>query len=101
MHALHALAAVVPSTLESIELRLERIERALSGSASVVNRACYSPREFAVLIGRSYRWTVDQCAARTIRTVRRGGAYLIPVSEVERFSTGNKAVTEGRSNRPC
>lgn len=87
-------------TLESIAARLERIEHALI-VPSKASRVCYSPREFAVLIGRSYRWTVDQCAARTIRTVRRGGAYLIPVSEVERFSTGNKAVTEGRINRPC
>ena len=87
-------------TLESIAERLERIEHALLAPA-IPSRACYSPREFAMLIGRSYRWTVDQCAARTIRTVRRGGAYLIPVSEVERFSTGNKAATEGRSHRSC
>jgi hypothetical protein len=83
----------MPITLESIAARLERIELALQGSA-VPSRVCYSPKEFSKLIGRSYRWTVDQCAARTIRTVRRGGAYLIPVSEVERFSTGRRAVTE-------
>lgn len=84
----------MPATLESIEARLERIERALGDRSSAPNRASYTPKEFAALIGRSYRWTVDQCAARTIRTVRRGGAYLIPASEVVRFSTGNRAVNE-------
>lgn len=79
-------------TLESLASRLERIERALSARMPV--RASYTPREFAKLVGRSYRWTVDRCAARTIRTVRVGGAYLIPASEVERFSTGQRAVTE-------
>lgn len=79
-------------TLESLAARLERIERALSSRIPV--RVSYTPREFAKLVGRSYRWTVDRCAARTIRTVRVGGAYLIPASEVERFSTGQKAVTE-------
>ncbi len=83
----------MPVTLESIAERLERIEISLRGSAAPA-RVCYSPKEFSKLIGRSYRWTVDQCAARTIRTVRRGGAYLIPTSEVERFSTGKRAVTE-------
>lgn len=80
-------------TLETLNARLDRIERALTGRVAP-QRACYSPKEFAELIGRSYRWTVDQCAARTIRTIRRGGAYLIPASEVERFSTGQRAVTE-------
>ena len=80
-------------TLEAIYARLERIERALEGSRTPA-RASYTPKEFAKLVGRSYRWTVDQCAARTIRTVRRGGAYLIPASEVVRFSTGQHAVTE-------
>jgi len=94
MHALHALHAVVQATLESIEARLERIERALGARPLVSSRASYSPKEFAALIGRSYRWTVDQCAARTIRTVRRGGAYLIPACEVVRFSTGSRAVNE-------
>jgi excisionase family DNA binding protein len=60
----------------------------------MLNRASYTPREFAKLVGRSYRWTVDRCAARTIRTVRTGGAYLIPASEVERFRTGQRAITE-------
>ena len=80
-------------TLESIAARLERIEQALCVAPAPV-RVCYSPKEFSKLIGRSYRWTVDQCAARTIRTIRRGGAYLIPVSEVERFSTGARSVLE-------
>jgi hypothetical protein len=80
-------------TLESIAARLERIEQALRMNPAPV-RVCYSPKEFSKLIGRSYRWTVDQCAARTIRTIRRGGAYLIPVSEVERFSTGARSVLE-------
>lgn len=79
-------------TLETLAARLERIEQALAMRMPV--RASYTPREFAKLVGRSYRWTVNQCAARTIRTVRTGGAYLIPASEVERFSTGRKAVTE-------
>jgi hypothetical protein len=83
----------MPVTLEALDARLERIERALRASR-VQTRLSYSPKEFAALIGRSYRWTVDQCAARTIRTVRRGGAYLIPASEVERFSTGNRAINE-------
>jgi hypothetical protein len=83
----------VSVTLESIAARLERIEQALH-VAQTPSRVCYSPKEFSRLIGRSYRWTVDQCAARTIRTVRRGGAYLIPVSEVERFSTGMRTVLE-------
>lgn len=79
-------------TLESLASRLDRIERALTGSPSA--RASYTPREFAKLVGRSYRWTVDRCAARTIRTLRVGGAYLIPASEVERFSTGGRSVVE-------
>jgi hypothetical protein len=79
-------------TLESLAERLERIEQAIARKA--LARASYTPKEFAALIGRSYRWTVDQCAARTIRTIRHGGAYLIPASEVHRFSTGNRAVTE-------
>jgi excisionase family DNA binding protein len=79
-------------TLEIIAAKLERIENALLGTAPV--RASYTPKEFAKLVGRSYRWTVNQCAARTIRTVKTGGAYLIPASEVERFSTGRRAVTE-------
>lgn len=80
------------STLETIESRLERIERALGLSRS--ERACYTPREFAKFIGRSYRWTVDRCAARVIRTVNVGGTYLIPSSELERFRSGKKAITE-------
>ena len=80
-------------TLESLDARLERIERALTAPVAP-SRVSYSPKEFAKLIGRSYRWTVDQCAARTIRTIRRGGAYLIPMSEVERFSTGARSVLE-------
>lgn len=79
-------------TLESIAARLERIEKALSIQRP--GRASYTPKEFAKLVGRSYRWTVNQCAARTIRTVRTGGAYLIPASEVERFCTGQRAITE-------
>lgn len=80
------------ATLELICARLDRIERSLSMQVPV--RASYTPREFAKLVGRSYRWTVNKCAARTIRTVGTGGAYLIPASEVERFTTGQKAVTE-------
>lgn len=80
------------ATLESIAERLDRIEQALANKQPA--RASYTPKEFAKLVGRSYRWTVDRCAARTIRTVRSGGAYLIPASEVERFSKGNPAVTE-------
>lgn len=79
-------------TLESLAERLDRIEQAIVHKP--LARASYTPKEFAVLIGRSYRWTVDQCAAHTIRTVRRRGAYLIPASEVHRFSTGSRAVTE-------
>lgn len=82
----------MPATLEALAERLERIERALKVRRP--GRASYTPREFAKLVGRSYRWTVDRCAARTIRTVRIGGAYLIPASEVERFSTGQRAITE-------
>lgn len=79
-------------TLENITERLARIEQMLAVQRPV--RASYTPKEFAQLVGRSYRWTVDRCAARTIRTVRSGGAYLIPSSEVQRFSTGQRAVTE-------
>ncbi|MDQ5979433.1 MAG: Helix-turn-helix domain [Verrucomicrobiota bacterium] len=77
-------------TLETIAARLERIEQALSMQAPA--RVSYTPKEFAKLVGRSYRWTVDRCAARVIRTVRVGGAYLIPASELERFSNGQKAL---------
>jgi len=83
-------------TLETLEVRLERIERALAKVAPVPSRISYTPKEFAALIGRSYRWTVDQCAARTIRTVRQGGAYLIPASELDRFGSGQQAVTDRR-----
>jgi excisionase family DNA binding protein len=79
-------------TLENLAAKLDRIERVLAGKFSV--RASYTPREFAELVGRSYRWTVDRCAARTIRTVKVGGAYLIPASEVERFRTGERTVLE-------
>jgi excisionase family DNA binding protein len=80
------------ATLEIIAARLERIEKVLS--LQVPARASYTPKEFARLVGRSYRWTVDRCAARTIRTIRTGGAYLIPASELERFSIGRHAVAE-------
>ena len=80
------------ATLETIADRLTRIEQMLAVKGPA--RASYTPKEFAQLVGRSYRWTVDRCAARTIRTVRSGGAYLIPASELERFSTGQRAVTE-------
>ena len=82
----------MPATLETIADRLSRIEEMLAIRRPV--RASYTPKEFAQLIGRSYRWTVDRCAARTIRTVRSGGAYLIPASEVQRFSTGQRAILE-------
>ena len=82
----------MPATLETIAERLTRIEQILAVKGSA--RASYTPKEFAQLVGRSYRWTVDRCAARTIRTVRSGGAYLIPASELERFSTGQRAVME-------
>ena len=84
----------MPATLEAISARLERIEHALSLQAPSPTRASYTPKEFAQLVGRSYRWTVNQCAARTIRTVRTGGAYLIPASELQRFMTGRRAVGE-------
>ncbi len=79
-------------TLESLAARLDRIESALKSRRPT--RAAYTPREFAKLIGRSYRWTVDQCAARTVRTVRPKPPYLIPAAELERFSTGRRAITE-------
>lgn len=82
----------MPATLESITDRLARIEEMLA--IRPVTRASYTPKEFAKLVGRSYRWTVDRCAARTIRTVSRTRPYLIPASEVERFSTGQRAVAE-------
>lgn len=79
-------------TLETIAERLARIESALALQSPV--RASYTPKEFARLVGRSYRWTVDRCAARTIRTVKVGGAYLIPAAELQRFMTGRRAVAE-------
>jgi hypothetical protein len=86
----------MPITLEHLDARLARIEASVC-TAPAASRAAYTPREFALLIGRKTRWVTSRCAARVIRKVntgRRGGPYLIPASEAERFAKGTPAVTE-------
>lgn len=91
-------------TMDELDLRLTRIEAAIKQLAvqtapkpegeRPVARVTYTPKEFSKLIGRSYHWTVAQCAARLIPTVSMRKPYLIPVVALEKYRTGKPSLID-------
>jgi len=58
------------------------------GAVPLLERAAFSPRDFAALFGRNCSWAYRQIQAGRVRAVKTFGCMFIPRSEVERLLGG-------------
>ena len=57
----------------------------MNKTKNIIERAAYTPSEFAALFGREKTWTYRQLYSGRLKSIKGHGGQLIPTSEAERI----------------